>query len=698
MSSYQYTPINSHELQIRVLHILPRGHRATCCTPQSDGLCDQEDSNNCHYGSTVSCTLHVVSLRDNPEYHALSYCWGDPALPRAKILLDETEIEVTTSLEQALRTFRHESIPMVFWADAICINQDDPDEKAEQIKLMRDIYTCASFVDVFLGGGTTETDKAMDSTLTIGQAAFDAGIFSVTVDSMRDCEFYIREDHEGYGFNRPRLDDPLADVKRSLYQLAMDIGFNFPYVGWYEIGNRDYWNRLWIMQEFCLGKELLITCGEKTVPFRPWFEAAWIFFAMQSTMVVNTYGLHKSANDSVEGSTLREIARCLSVASPSLSRLLGTRKQHQKSGGSTLARLLERGCIQASKELLRKAKYPRDRIYGLLGMASDASLLNIQPIYTNVDSDDETVKIFTSVSRILLEHGNVDILAWCQQLKSLAGLPSWVPDFTSTLLEPSCETKRAALFSASGQSSLYIAPYIAEVDSRVLGLRGARVDTVMVHGTLFTVDNRQGIVSRTTEEYLKIHANTTRYFDEITHFCEQGQAINAKSTKPISQHDIRWFGAHWRIPCADQTTNNTFRTRVTDMSLMGYNDHRRSIELYSDNARSVTDQHLTEEEFEANTAEYIRCIQTAAYASYKNAMAYQQNRRPFISTQGYVGLLPGHSLPGDVIIIIFGAVQPFVVRSVGEDKWELIGEAYIYGIMDGEFMESDFKTEEFVLR
>ncbi|APA07332.1 hypothetical protein sscle_02g021020 [Sclerotinia sclerotiorum 1980 UF-70] len=314
-------------------------------------------------------------------------------------------------------------------------------------------------------------------------------------------------------------------------------------------------------------------------------------------MVINTYGLQKSANYSAEGSTLREIARCLSVAPPNLGRLLGTRKQHQKSGGSTLARLLERGCIQASKEL------------------------------------------------------------------SLVSLPSWVPDFTSTLLEPSCETKRAALFSASGQSSLYIVPEIAEIDSRVIGLRGARVNTIMAHGSLFTVDNRQGIVSRSTGEFLKIHANTTRYFDEIAHFCEQGQAINAKSTKPISQHDIRWFGAHWRIPCADQTVNTTFRTRVTDVSLIGYNNHRRSIELYSDNARSITDQHLTEEEFEANTAEYLRCIQTTAYVSYKNAMAYQQNRRPFISTQGYVGLTPGHSVPGDVIIIIFGTVQPFVVRS-----------------------------------
>lgn len=353
----------------------------------------------------------MISLKDTPKYHALSYCWGDPDLPRAKILLDGTEVEVTISLEQALRAFRHETIPMIVWADALCINQNDPEEKAEQIKLMRDIYTCASIVDIFLGNGTARTDEAMDSALIIGKAAWDAGIFHITADSMKDCEFYIREDHEGYGFNRPKIDDPLADVKLALYQLAMDIGLEFPYIGWYEIGTRDYWNRLWIMQEFCLGKELMITCGKKTIPFHPFFEASWLFFAMQSTMIVHTYGLLKSANDPVVGPNLHEIVKCLSEAPQSLFRLIGTRKQHRKPGGMNLATLLERGCIQASKDLIRKAKYPRDRVYGLLGMASDAPLLNIQPVYTNVDSDEETVQIYTSVARILLEHDNVDLLA-----------------------------------------------------------------------------------------------------------------------------------------------------------------------------------------------------------------------------------------------------------------------------------------------
>lgn len=644
----------------------------------------------------------MVSLKENPEYHALSYCWGDPSLPRAKILLDEIEVEVTISLEQALKVFRHDTTPMVFWVDAICINQNDPEEKAEQIKLMRDIYSHAKIVDVFLGPGTPETDKAMDAARLIGNSAYDAGVLSITVESMRDCEFYIREDHEGYGFNRPKIDDPLGDVKLSLYKLAMDIGTNFPYAEWSEIGARDYWNRLWIMQEFCLGKELMVTCGTRTIPFHHCFEAAWIFLTMQAPMVLKTHGLLQSVDNPAVSidPALEPMLRflvCFESSPTSTGPLIGARKKHQNSKGSNLKNLLERCCLKESKDLIRQARYPRDLIYGLLGMASDSKLLNIQPIYTNIESNEETVQIFTSVTRTLLEHDNIDILAWCQQPKSLFSLPSWVPDFTSITLKPACETKEAALFSASGNSQFCFIPTAADLDPRVFGVKGARIDTIMDHGKLFTTENTSGIISRGTEEWVQIFAIISQYFDEIKSFCEKAKAIRSFTTTPILLDDLKWSEAYWRIPCADQADKYTFRTRATNTSLNGYNDIRRSIEVYSENVRSITENHLTSEEFDTNTSEYIRTIQTAAYHSYKNAMAYQTNRKPFISTKGYVGLVPGHSLPGDTIIIIFGTVQPFVVRNVGKDRWELIGEAYVYGLMDGEFMQGNFQTEEFPL-
>jgi hypothetical protein len=40
---------------------------------------------------------------------------------------------------------------VVFWVDAICINQADLDERAQQVKQMRDIYQSAEEVIIDLG-------------------------------------------------------------------------------------------------------------------------------------------------------------------------------------------------------------------------------------------------------------------------------------------------------------------------------------------------------------------------------------------------------------------------------------------------------------------------------------------------------------------------------------------------------------------
>ena len=69
-------------------------------------------------------------------------------------------------------------------------------------------------------------------------------------------------------------------------------------------------------------------------------------------------------------------------------------------------------------------------------------------------------------------------------------------------------------------------------------------------------------------------------------------------------------------------------------------------------------------------------------------------RRPFISTKGYVGLAPFHSDPADVICVLYGCVVPFVLRKNGL-RYNLIGEAYVHGIMDGEFVENVHETSTF---
>jgi hypothetical protein len=83
------------------------------------------------------------------------------------------------------------------------------------------------------------------------------------------------------------------------------------------------------------------------------------------------------------------------------------------------------------------------------------------------------------------------------------------------------------------------------------------------------------------------------------------------------------------------------------------------------------------------------------------------NRRLCITEKGYIGMVPPLSInrdekgEGDVICLIRGAQVPFVLRPVmsvdptsdatpaERRQFQLVGEAYIHGIMDGEMAKWD---------
>jgi hypothetical protein len=91
-------------------------------------------------------------------------------------------------------------------------------------------------------------------------------------------------------------------------------------------------------------------------------------------------------------------------------------------------------------------------------------------------------------------------------------------------------------------------------------------------------------------------------------------------------------------------------------------------------------------------------LQSPACQGYVIAIEYLHNRRPFISKEGHVGLVPAHSQPGDFIRILYGAIVHLVLRRAINGTLELVGEAYVYGIMDGEFLEGSPREEIFHLR
>jgi hypothetical protein len=48
---------------------------------------------------------------------------------------------VTANLGLAPRCLRQQDKPRTLWIDALCINQEDLEEKTEQVSKMQDVYT-----------------------------------------------------------------------------------------------------------------------------------------------------------------------------------------------------------------------------------------------------------------------------------------------------------------------------------------------------------------------------------------------------------------------------------------------------------------------------------------------------------------------------------------------------------------------------
>ncbi|EHK27153.1 uncharacterized protein TRIVIDRAFT_138489, partial [Trichoderma virens Gv29-8] len=114
-------------------------------------------------GSDIKGSFHYVELSANLEYVALSYTWGDEATYGEIQVDDGMNIPIRENLWQFLRLQSSSlSESKFYWIDAICINQSDVNERNHQVGLMRQIYTNATAVYVWLGCESSNSNLAMD--------------------------------------------------------------------------------------------------------------------------------------------------------------------------------------------------------------------------------------------------------------------------------------------------------------------------------------------------------------------------------------------------------------------------------------------------------------------------------------------------------------------------------------------------------
>ncbi|KAG4437302.1 hypothetical protein IFR05_007198 [Cadophora sp. M221] len=180
----------------------------------------------------VSCSMEIHSLDDeNLKFDALSYVWGDSSqvLP---VFIDGKIFLVTRNLFEALETFRDNNVlPGLIWIDAICINQQDSQERNHQVTLMAKLYSQAEKVRIWIGPETEHT--------------------AVLFDKLKAC---VGDQ------NRPG-----AVIMNAIHLADDESGITH---GLLDLLSRKWWTRLWVVQEAGLARNPRIHCGIQEFDFR----------------------------------------------------------------------------------------------------------------------------------------------------------------------------------------------------------------------------------------------------------------------------------------------------------------------------------------------------------------------------------------------------------------------------------------------
>lgn len=109
------------------------------------------------------------------DYIALSYVRGDQT-HKKDIILNGSRFQVGFNLHNALLRLRNSSeirsLKLKIWIDAICINQDDLDERATGVKKMVVVYSEALAVRAWLGCPSVEVRPEVPIAKSLLDAAF----------------------------------------------------------------------------------------------------------------------------------------------------------------------------------------------------------------------------------------------------------------------------------------------------------------------------------------------------------------------------------------------------------------------------------------------------------------------------------------------------------------------------------------------
>ena len=613
--------------------------------------------------------LIVVSLSALPDYEAVSYVWGSEETPRRvkcglfaaageeKSVAHYGFVSLTDNLYRALRDLRYEDRPRLLWVDSVCIFQKHSTEKTQQISVMYSIYRLAFRVVVWLGPETTTTRHAFEF-INAYQFVKPSNVFG---------RYTFRQLYQRYA---KMGDNPYAVHDPEIFPAMLSLL------------NRAWFTRAWIFQEAVANPNTIIQEGEWSTEWEKFgYACAILEYMLEEEGSIRpmpfspSWEPHHSGEHIIVSTTSDEDGHTLPCAIPhvdvkpsdSLSRVrhiadIRVRMSHTQSLSDGF---YSRGNTQwhhpRLKELLpllrnSRATDKRDKVFSLISLAGTK--------YDNLPTVDylhDHRALFARVVRYwMLSETYLDI-----SFLNYAGIgasdaeSSWIPDWSVGLYLTPIKGFEPML------SGVY--PYRATADTQPT----AEIVYPINQGTFgkTPIFRIRGLICETVRKV----GTPTLSGDALLEFLQGNIIGNYPTTEGmpgftafrqvIEAHCLVRGGRkkfwEWRRevlpPELDPNRLVLSKGNTVDGDWDGLSRHLDHIVTYGVTPLLQAD------------------------GVYKRALC--------VSEHGLMGIVPLAAEAGDLICVFFGSDTPFVLRKAG-DRFKLVGECYVFGIMNGEAMES----------
>jgi hypothetical protein len=568
-------------------------------------------------------------------------------------MIENCSLPITKNAHEILSKFASTGKSRLLWIDAICINQDNDEDKSQQVRLMREIYDTASRVIVWLGSPPE---------------ACLAHAF----------------------FNKLSIQKSRNTSEEALLLPTLINDDNAEWLAFRKLLSHPYWTRVWVVQEIVVARAAHVYYGNE---FWEWDR----FAKTVCSLLPEEKGTLLRKINRLEGLTVPHFAGVEKVSMIDTVRRQYKIRQQNHDNLASLPRIL----LNFSDSL---ATVEKDRVFAFLGITSASADDTLQPDYSRTDRE-----VFEVVARHSLRT-KLPFLYF-----SVAGLangiesdewPSWVPDLRKA---PGTRLPFPLWDFGKYQASAENQPKvdILEADHEI-GVDGVFVDEID-----FVAATESAIYPNEAAQ-LSQHGRFTTEPDMLA-FCERELSRYEEAWKIAEQRTPEIYApngqsrkeAFWRTWLCDMSSNpfeseTYFGEDYKKWMELGWPKIRNGRLIYDRDSLETSPDQGGVDLLEDGTDPASQDLPDLTWFPLRLSLI--SFRRQFaVTKKGYMALVVPGIRAGDVVCVFSGAETPHALRRDNSGgscrKFRLVGDAYVHGWMDGRmFMASEHEKERFIIR